>query len=638
MHETNISELSNEDKLAIVCLYYARLKSNDERYKGYTSTLRTLAQKYGVKYKTLTNNKDLYDAQFDNGRAGWHQRPIEKQNKHLFDLYNKYKTVIIEELEKLANNIIEDASVEGAPYFSIKTKDEKTVKAILAKEENVEFDGLNILKDLLTLGQLVFIVFGGDKPSWKTGLVGMGVISKLPYDVGYSGKNYKIRVDIKLLLDNPIKREDLVPYKDTYDIIGIGPITKWEPNQAISQIQEKNAVALMRAMLEINPNIENELSALIDESLMTRVKGAATKYIPVEANYGEDIANENETGSEVEMIEKFSDKYLPEIKEILDGLSMDKRPIETLTNFINSGKHIILNGPPGTGKTTIAERASDQAVKTNYISGYIMTTAIADWSTFDTIGGYMPDKTGNLTFQEGVFLKSIRENKWLIIDEINRAEVDKAFGHFFTVLSGKSVELQYKADTPSGERNIKIDIIDKLISYYDYNDATYYIGRNWRILATMNTYDKNSLFMLSYAFMRRFSFIYIPVPNEDEFKFLIKERISGREDIVNKLISIIKSSPKKLGAAIIIDIIDYLENSDYNNIIDGICALVIPQYEGISLQQIKQLFREFGTLFDESDRNIFRVYLCEFFDIRESELLKIKFTDIDQELTDEESE
>ena len=24
-----------------------------------------------------------------------------------------------------------------------------------------------------------------------------------------------------------------------------------------------------------------------------------------------------------------------------------------------------------------------------------MTTAIADWSTFDTIGGYMPDKMGH---------------------------------------------------------------------------------------------------------------------------------------------------------------------------------------------------------------------------------------------------
>lgn len=67
----------------------------------------------------------------------------------------------------------------------------------------------------------------------------MGIISKEPYDLGYSGKNFRIQVDIKLLLNKPIKREDLVPYKETYGIIGIAPIVKWEPNQALSQISEK---------------------------------------------------------------------------------------------------------------------------------------------------------------------------------------------------------------------------------------------------------------------------------------------------------------------------------------------------------------------------------------------------------------
>jgi MoxR-like ATPase len=75
-------------------------------------------------------------------------------------------------------------------------------------------------------------------------------------------------------------------------------------------------------------------------------------------------------------------------------------------------KHIILIGPPGTGKTTIAENVSEMASEIGFVDGYILTTATADWSTFDTIGGYMPNIHNVLQFQEGVVLRSVRENKW----------------------------------------------------------------------------------------------------------------------------------------------------------------------------------------------------------------------------------
>lgn len=70
-------------------------------------------------------------------------------------------------------------------YFSIKTRDAETVPKILAKESGIVFDGINILQDALVLGSPVFIVLGGDRPKWDTGLIGIGVVSGTPFDKGY---------------------------------------------------------------------------------------------------------------------------------------------------------------------------------------------------------------------------------------------------------------------------------------------------------------------------------------------------------------------------------------------------------------------------------------------------------------------
>lgn len=172
-------------------------------------------------------------------------------------------------------------------YFSIKTRNENSVNGILEKGKNIELDGLNVCQEQLHIGTPIFIVLGGDKPNWETGLVGIGVVSKEPYDVGYSKKNFKIQIDMKVLLDKPIKREDLVPYRDTYGINAIGPVIKGEPNQALTTMTENQALALMRAMVELCTDIKEDLVNLVDENERERIFATTRKFVEVEVKYGE---------------------------------------------------------------------------------------------------------------------------------------------------------------------------------------------------------------------------------------------------------------------------------------------------------------------------------------------------------------
>jgi MoxR-like ATPase len=184
-----------------------------------------------------------------------------------------------------------------------------------------------------------------------------------------------------------------------------------------------------------------------------------------------------------------------------------------------ASKHVILIGPPGTGKTTLAENLARSACQGNSCRGLVSVTASADWTTFDTIGGYMPTEAGPLVFRPGIFLRAIRAERWLLIDEINRADIDKAFGELFTVLSGQGVTLPYEMDG----RPVRILPPGEVAE----SDSDYVLHPAWRILGTMNVYDKASLFALSSAFMRRFAFVDVPVPEPALYEKLIDDFLEG---------------------------------------------------------------------------------------------------------------
>lgn len=171
--------------------------------------------------------------------------------------------------------------------FSIKTKDQSNVADIKRGGSGIVITGLNVLRDQIRIGDFVFVVFGGDKPKgWTPGLVALAHVSKLPFcGDGDSGRTFRVEIDVDLYFQPSVKREDLVTYPDTFGTIGIGPITKWEPNQAITSVQLKNAVGLLQAICDLMPDKIDRIRKILGKRFAL-VEQPVHRYAEMKSNVG----------------------------------------------------------------------------------------------------------------------------------------------------------------------------------------------------------------------------------------------------------------------------------------------------------------------------------------------------------------
>ncbi|MGX8237169.1 McrB family protein [Exiguobacterium undae] len=190
-------------------------------------------------------------------------------------------------------------------------------------------------------------------------------------------------------------------------------------------------------------------------------------------------------------------------------------------------KQLVLTGPPGTGKTYIAQQLAERLGEATNFNNFIQFHPSYDYVDF--IEGIRPfeNQKQEMVFKktDGTFKNFCRkvaelnavsdENQskkyFFIIDEINRADLSKVFGELLFALEedkrGKQISTQY-AQLPTYYYNDE----DKDTVMYESDVFTegFFVPENIIILATMNDIDR-SVEHIDLAFRRRFKWIQVHV-------------------------------------------------------------------------------------------------------------------------------